>query len=159
MIEIYGLLISMLIGTIGHFLYNLTKKNKIIGFLFSQNESTWEHIKLGITPIILFSFIELIILKNPNVFINTAIKTIVFSVSIIILYYGYKLILKKNILFLDILTFYVALTCSYLVGINNLTYTYKWYIYIFAFIFYLALIYAYKNFSKNPPNCFIFKKE
>ena len=159
MIEIYGLLISMLIGTIGHFLYKLTNKNKIIGFLFAQNESTWEHIKLGITPIFFWGSIELIILRNPNIIVNTIIKIIVFSLSIIILYYGYKLILKKNILFLDILTFYIALTVSFLVGINNFNYTYNWYIYIFAFVFLAALFYAYKNFSKNPPNSFLFKTQ
>ena len=159
MIEIYGLLISILIGTIGHFLYNLTNKNKIIGFLFSQNESTWEHIKLGITPIFIWSIIELIIMKNPNIIINMVIKIIVFSLAIIILYYGYKLILKKNILFLDILTFYIALTTSYLIGINNFNFTYKWYIYIFSFVFIITLIYAYKTFTKNPPKCFIFKTE
>ena len=157
MIEIYGLLISMLIGTIGHFLYDLTNKNKIIGFFFSQNESTWEHIKLGITPIFFYSIIELIITLNPNTIVNMVVKIIVFILSIIILYYGYKLILKKNILVLDILTFYIALIAAYLVGINNLNYNYTLYIYIFALIFIVALFYAYKNFSKNPPNSFIFK--
>ena len=38
MIEIFGLLFSSLLGTIGHFLYNLTNKNKIVGLLFAQNE-------------------------------------------------------------------------------------------------------------------------
>lgn len=159
MIEIFGLLFSSLLGTIGHFLYNLTNKNKIVGLLFAQNESTWEHIKLGITPIIIWSVIEVIIIKNPNIFINTVIKIIVFALAIIILYYGYKKLLKKNILFLDILTFYISLSIAYLVGINNFSYNYNWYIYIFAIIFYIALIYAYKNFSKNPPNSFLFKTE
>lgn len=159
MIEIYGLLVSMLVGTIGHFLYNLTNKNKIIGFFFAQNESTWEHIKLGITPIFLWSIIELFILGKPNIIINMVIKIIVFSLSIIILYYGYKVILKKNILFLDILTFYISLTISFLVGINNFNYNYSWYIYIFTFVFLIALFYAYKNFSKKPPNSFLFKTE
>ena len=26
-------------------------------------------------------------------------------------------------------------------------------------IFFLSIVYAYKHFSKNPPNCFIFKTE
>ena len=157
MIEIYGLLLSMLIGTIGHFLYDLTNKNKLIGFLFAQNESTWEHIKLGITPIIIWSIIELIILKNPNIIINTTIKIIVFILSIIILYYGYKKILKKNIFILDILTFYISIAVAYLIGINNLNYSYNWFVYIPTIIFLLSLFYAYLNFSKNPPNSFLFK--
>ena len=159
MIEIYGLLFSCIIGTLGHFLYELTNKNKIIGFLFSQNESTWEHIKLGITPITIWGIIELIILNKSNIIINTTIKIITFTLSIIILYYGYKKILKKNILFLDILTFYISLSIAYLIGINNFNYNYNWYLYIFVIIFILALIYAYKNYSKNPPNSFLFKTE
>ena len=157
MIEIYGLIFSIIVGTIGHFLFDLTNKNKVIGFLFAKNESTWEHMKLGITPIIIWSLIELIILKNPNVIINTTIKVIVFSLGIIILYYGYKKLLIKNILILDILIFYISLGTAYLVGINNLNDTYAWYLYIPAIIFIGSLIYAYKNFSKNPPNSFIFK--
>ena len=48
LIEIYGLLFEVFLGTIGHFLYDLSNKNSIIGFLFSRNESIWEHMKLGI---------------------------------------------------------------------------------------------------------------
>lgn len=157
MIEIYGLIFSCIIGTIGHFLFDLSNKNKIIGFLFAQNESTWEHIKLGITPIIFWGVIELIILKNPNIIINTAFKIIIFSLSIIILYYGYKKILIKNIFILDILVFYISLAVAYLFGINNLNITYIWYLYIPTIIFLGSLIYAYTNFSKNPPNSFLFK--
>ena len=157
MIEIYGLIFSCIIGTIGHFLFDLSNNNKFIGFLFAQNESTWEHIKLGITPIIIWSTIELIILKNPNIIINTTLKIIVFSLSIIILYYGYKKLLIKNIFVLDILIFYISLSITYLVGINNLNATYSWYLYIPSLIFLGSLLYAYINFSKNPPNSFLFK--
>lgn len=157
MIEIYGLIFSIIIGTIGHFLYELTNHNKIIGFFFSQNESTWEHIKLGITPIIIWSIIELIILRNPNIIINTTLKVIVFTLSIIILYYGYKKLLIKNIFIIDIIVFYISLSLSYLVGINLLHNSYVWYLYIPAIIFLISLCYGYKNFSKNPPNSFLFK--
>lgn len=157
MIEIYGLIFSCIIGTIGHFLFDFSNKNKIIGFFFAQNESTWEHIKLGITPITFWGIIELIILKNPNVIINTTLKIIVFSLSIIILYYGYKKLLIKNIFILDILVFYISLSVAYIIGINNLNYTYHWFVYIPANIFLGSLIYAYLNFSKKPPNSFLFK--
>lgn len=157
MIEIYGLIFSIIIGTIGHFLFELSNKNKTIGFLFAQNESTWEHIKLGITPIIIWSIIELFVLKNPNIIINTSLKIIVFSLSIIILYYGYKKLLIKNIFILDILVFYISLSTAYLVGINNLNNIYIWYLYIPAIVFLGSIIYAYLNFSKNPPNSFLFK--
>jgi len=150
-------LFSMLIGTIGHFLYNLLNQNKIIGFLFAQNESTWEHIKLGITPIILWSIIELIILKNPNTIINMSIKIIVFTLSIIILYYGYKKLLKKNILFLDILIFYISLGISSLVSIKLLNSDLGFLLNFCSFIGICFIIWLYNKFNKNTPNWFIFK--
>ena len=37
MIEIYGLVFSCVVGTIGHFLFDLSNKNKIVGFLFAYS--------------------------------------------------------------------------------------------------------------------------
>ena len=59
-LEIIGLVFSIVVGTIGHFLYDWSNQNKVIGFLFAKNESTWEHIKLGVTPIILWTLLELL---------------------------------------------------------------------------------------------------
>ena len=45
---------------IGHFLYDWSNRNALFGFLFAKNESTCEHIKLGVTPIMLWTIIELL---------------------------------------------------------------------------------------------------
>ena len=119
-IEILGLVFSMVLGTIGHFLYNLTNENKIIGILFSKNESVIEHLKLGITPILLWTIIEFFTIKNNNLFFAKFISILTFIFVLLILYYGYKFLFKKNILFLDILIFYISLTIAYLVSISIL---------------------------------------
>lgn len=158
MLEIYGLIFSIIIGTVGHFLYEISNNNKIIGYLFSTNESTWEHLKLGITPIIFWSLIEFILTKNPNIFVNVCLKIIIFCITVIILYYTYKHILKKNILLFDISIFYLSLAISYL--INNkflLENNYSITIYFLSFVFLTIIQYAYLNYSKNPPNNFLFK--
>ena len=67
-IEIFGLLFSMILGTIGHFLYDLANKNKIIGFLFSKDESLIEHLKLGVTPILMWTIVELFTFNLNNLF-------------------------------------------------------------------------------------------
>lgn len=157
MLEIYGLIFTCILGTVGHFLYNISNKNNLIGFLFSTNESTWEHLKLGITPIVIWGIIEFIITLNLNTFINTALKIIVFCILLITIYYVYRHLFKKNILIIDISIFYFASAFSYLIGAKVINNTYSILFYLLAIIFYILLYFCYKKFSENPPNNFLFK--
>lgn len=158
-IEIIGLVFYILLGTIGHFLYEWSNYNKIIGFWFAKNESTWEHMKLGITPIILWTIIELLTFSLNNLFFAKFISIVVFSLSLLILYYGYKSVIKKNILFLDILIFYISLALSSIVSINILiNNSFGVLINLFGFVGICYIVYLYKKFSKNTPNWFIFKE-
>ena len=120
-IEIFGLVFSMILGTLGHFLYDFTNKNKIIGFLFAKNENITEHLKLGITPILLWTIVEFLTFHYNNLFFAKFISILFFVFILLFLYFGYKLLLKKNILFLDILIFYISLTLGYMVSIGILS--------------------------------------
>ncbi len=159
MLEIYGLIFTCIIGTIGHFLYDFSHKNKIIGFLFATNESTWEHLKLGITPIVIYGVFELFLTQNLNNIVNTSIKVITFSIILITFYYVIKHLLKKNILILDISIFYFSSALAYLVGAKIGGNNYSFIVYLASFIFYIILYLSYKKFSHNPPNNFLFKTE
>lgn len=157
-IEIVGLLFSIIIGTLGHFLYEWSNYNIIIGFLFAKDETTWEHMKLGITPIILWTIIELFTFNFSNLFFAKFSSIVAFSISLMFLYYGYKKIIKKNILFLDILIFYISLGISSLVSINILTNSsFAAILNFFGFIGIGFIIWLYFKFNKNTPNWFIFK--
>ena len=157
-IEIIGLVFCIVVGTIGHFLYELSGYNKAIGLVFSKDETTWEHMKLGITPIILWTIIELLTFDFNNLFFAKFASIITFSFSLIILYYGYKKLIKKNILFLDILIFYISLGLSTLVSINLLMHTsFGNILNLLSFIGICFIIYLYSFFDKNTPNWFIFK--
>lgn len=157
-LEILGLVFSIILGTVGHFLYEWSNYNEVIGFFFSKDESTWEHIKLGITPIILWTIVEFFTFSFSNLFFAKFISIIIFSIILILLYYGYKRIIKKNILFLDIFIFYVSLALAYIISINilikdNLGFLLN----LLGFIGIIFIIYLYKKFNKNTPNWFIFK--
>lgn len=159
LIEILGLIFSMVLGTIGHFLYDLSNKNKLIGFLFAKDESTFEHIKLGVTPILLWTIIELLTFNFNSLFFAKFISILVFSFLLLVFYYGYKLILHKNIMFLDISIFYVCLTIAYYVSIKLLCFYSTGIILNFiGFIGLFAIIFTYFKFNKKKPNCFIFNK-
>ena len=158
LIEIYGLLFEVFLGTIGHFLYDLSNKNSIIGFLFSRNESIWEHMKLGITPILLWTIIELFTTNYTNIFFAKFLSIITFSFSLIIFYTIYKYIIKKNILFIDIMIFYISLFLSSVVSLKIMTSeNIGLFFNTLSFFIIIFIIYLYFKFNKNTPNWYIFK--
>ena len=58
-----------LIGTLSHFLYDISKHNKLVGLFCAVNESTWEHIKISLTPCLLWGVLDGFIYgTNPNYF-------------------------------------------------------------------------------------------
>ena len=62
--NIIAFIIIGLLGTLGHFLYDWSGENKLIGYFFSVNESTWEHLKLLFFPTIIFSVFEYFFMKD-----------------------------------------------------------------------------------------------
>lgn len=158
-IELLGFVFAIMVGTVGHFLYEKSNYNKVIGFLFSKNESTWEHMKLGITPIILWTIVELFTYNFNNLFFAKFVSIITFSLSLYILYYGYKKIVKRNILFLDILVFYISLFLATVVSINILmNMGYGVLLNFLGFVGIIFILYLYKKFSKDDFDLFIFKE-
>ena len=112
MIELIGFIFTSIIGTIGHFLYDWTKL-KIFKFLFAKDESLYSHLKLGITPMLLFMFVEnKYFFNNDIIFIKG--YTIMLFIIIISLVYLFGLIIKKEISTLNISSFYIATFLSYI---------------------------------------------
>ncbi len=114
MIEIIiSTIVISLVGTLAHFLYDITNHNKIIGLFTAVNESTWEHIKIALTPILLCGLYDSFVYgENPNYFFAKFISLIIPIVLIPCIFYGYKSISKKPILVIDILSFYLAIFLS-----------------------------------------------
>ena len=149
LIDILGLLFCIFLGTIGHFLYEWTNKNKIIGYFFATNENLWQHLKLGVTPIVLWTIIEFFTDKFNYLFFIKFITIFVFVFMLIFLYYFYKFLLKKNILFLDILIFYISLSISFIVSIQLLKCNcFNTFFNIIWFIGIIIILYLYKFFNK-----------
>lgn len=158
-IEIVGLVFSIIIGTVGHFLYDWSDKHKLFGFLFAKNESTWEHIKLGVTPILLWTIIELLTFNFHCLFFAKFISLITFILLLLVFYYLYKYIFKRNSIFFDILLFYVCLALSYVVSIKLLNFSNcSMLLNFIGFVGISSIIYLYIKFNKKTPNLIIFKE-
>lgn len=93
-------------GSILHFAYDFTNKNKLVGLLTPVNESIFEHSKLLLVPLILFWTILYFFVKNDvdlNSYFLAMLVAIVSSiVAMIAFYYTYEGIIGNNYLLLDI---------------------------------------------------------
>jgi len=108
-----SIIIISFIGTLSHFLYDITNHNKIIGLFTAVNESTWEHIKIALTPTFLWSLYDgMIYGSNPNYFVAKATSLLSLILVIPLLFYSYKFFIKKNIVFIDISIFYISIILS-----------------------------------------------
>jgi len=112
---IISIIIISIIGTLSHFLYDISGHNKIIGLFTAVNESTWEHIKIALTPTLLWSLIDgLIYGIDGNYFLAKFISLITIIILMPLLFYGYQYFTKKDIPIINILIFYIVIICSQL---------------------------------------------
>ena len=104
-------LIISIIGTLGHFLYEWTGENQIIGFFSPVNESTWEHLKLIFFPLLIATLIGYFYIgKNYSNFLSSQTIGIIISILfIIIFFYTYTGVFGINSGFINILSFIISI--------------------------------------------------
>ena len=109
--QLFGAIFITLLGSFMHFLFELTGNWPPIGAIAAVNESVWEHLKLGYFPLIIFALIEYkFIKKNFRQFIvAVASSAIIIPLVIVVFFYSYTAILGEDSLFLDILSFIIAI--------------------------------------------------
>ncbi len=108
--NITAFLIISILGTVGHFLYELTGKKMGVGLFFPVNESTWEHLKLLFYPaLIYFTGEYLINFKNKKTYVSASVISIFIGIiSIIVFFYTYQGVIGKNIDFINISIYYIS---------------------------------------------------
>ena len=110
-----GVIVISLVGTLAHFLYDLSHQNRVLGLFAAVNESTWEHIKIALTPTFLWSLYDGAIYGlNPNYFLAKLASLLIIVFFIPFVFYSYKRITKHSVLLVDIATFYIAIILSQL---------------------------------------------
>ena len=158
---IISIIVISLVGTLSHFLYDLSDHNKFIGLFAAVNESTWEHIKIALTPTLLWSLVDgLIFGTNPNYFLAKTISLIVIILLMPILFYSHKFITKKDYFIFNIATFYIVIICSqlafkYILKIAPISFILQYFSIIVLFVifgFYMILtLLPIKNFIFKDP--------
>ena len=156
---VVAIIIISIVGTFLHFLYEISGHNKYIALFAAVNESTWEHIKIALTPTLLWSLYDGFIYGlNPNYFIAKALSLLAIIIIIPLIFYTYTSITKKAILPLDIITFYIAIICSQLIFNHFINLQPQEFIYTYISIIALFIIFAgYMVLTLQPLKIFIFK--
>ena len=96
-----------ILGSLLHFAYNWSNKNKLVGLFAPVNESIFEHSKLILIPLILFWSIMYLFVNDQvnidNYFFAMLISILTSIICVISFYYTYEGILGKNKELLNIL--------------------------------------------------------
>ena len=156
---IISIIFISIFGTAAHFLYDFFNHNKFVGLFCAVNESTWEHMKICLTPTIIWSFIDCIMYgNNLNYFLAKFISLSVIVFLMPIMFYSYKFLFKRNSVFYNISSFYIVVIVSQLLFfnliklniINNL-------IVILSCVGIFIILICYFLFTFKPPRNFLFR--
>ena len=109
--QVIIIVISIILGTILHFTYNLSGENNFIGSFSAVNESVWEHLKLAFFPMLILGIIEYFFVKNiSNNYIEAKTIGIFLAISfIVVAFFTYSGIIGTSIIFIDILLFILSI--------------------------------------------------
>ncbi len=112
--NIIAFFVISILGTIGHFIFEWTGQNEIIGLFFPVNESVWEHLKLLFFPTVIYSIGEYLLSeeKPKNYLPATVIGIICGMFFIVAVYYILNGVLGYDIEFVNIASYYVAVLVS-----------------------------------------------
>lgn len=113
---IFGILFSLILGTLLHFIFQWTGQNPIAGFFSAVNESTWEHLKLLFYPCFVFFLFEHFKTRDDFAGLLTyRIAGLMLGLLVIVAgFYTYSGIIGRSFLIIDILLFAAGVLTAYL---------------------------------------------
>lgn len=117
-VELIGVPVIFLLGSLFHFLYKYGGKKKWMAIFSPVNESIWEHLKIAFYPALIFSIVQFFTFKEISInFFTTELVGIYCMIAfILVAEWIYPAMLKRNILILDLLVFFIAILISQLVS-------------------------------------------
>ena len=116
--ELVGLLFTIALGNLLHFVYDWSGKNDIAAAFAATNESTWEHMKLLAVPWIVWSLIEWPTLRRRKspVLAARGAGLLVGLTAIPMLFYTYQGIVGRNSPPVNIIIFQAAVLLAFWVS-------------------------------------------
>lgn len=113
--QLCGFLITSLLGTVLHFLYEWLGDAFWAAPFSGVNESTWEHMKLLFWPMFIFAIVESFFFKEREAFWCIKLRGIIWGLTAIpVLFYTYNGVIGKSPDWVNITIFFISAAIAYL---------------------------------------------
>lgn len=110
-----GFSFTVFLGTLLHFLYNLTNQSVFVAPFSAINESTWEHMKLLYFPMLIFAMIQSRFFADcKNFWCIKLVGIVVGLVLIPVIFYTYNGAFGKSPDFVNIAIFFISALLAFL---------------------------------------------
>lgn len=111
-----GFVLTALLGTLLHFIYDWTGKSVFVAPFSAINESTWEHIKLAFFPMFVFALVQSRFFDGFENFWCVKLSGILTALLLIpALFYAYNGAIGRSPDFVNIAIFFVATAIAFVV--------------------------------------------
>ncbi len=107
--QLWNAAVVTLLGTLLHFLYDLSGKSVFVAPFSAVNESTWEHMKILFFPMLLFAIIQSFFFREKAAFWCIKLKgTLLGLILIPVLFYTYNGVIGPSPDFVNITIFFLS---------------------------------------------------
>lgn len=157
---LFGILFTFIVGSLFHFIYDLSGYLPIVGYFFPTSESVWEHLKLGFYAWLIYGIGNYCFLKDKanNYWLGILLSSLAGNLFIIFFFYTYTGILGHSILALDIGSYLVSCMIAAYVYYKILTQSpLSSYVNGVSVILLLLVCSLFAFWTYQPPNLPLFK--
>ena len=156
---VIGFIVTVIVGTISHFIYEWSGNNFFVGLFFPVNESTWEHMKLLFFPMFTYALIggKKVEQQYPCIYNAMFTGILVGLVLIPTLFYTYTGILGFHVDWLNISLYVISVLAAYIVVCKVAQNCSGKDSKVLRYIMYLLLL-AFMVFTIYPPEIGLFAK-
>ena len=155
-----GVILTLVIGTIDHFIYEWTGNNTLIGIFAATNESIWEHVKLALFPMLVIFLLGgfLFSKKVNNYFLAVFCALSVMILFIVFGFLGYTMFTRKAFLPLDISIFTSGIILGYLTAYRIFFMPKRKLLNYFAVVGILFIVAVFLTCTYHAPDFFLFRE-
>ena len=158
-VKIRGVFVIFLLSIVSHFIYGWIPNN-IFSIIFPVNESVWEHMKLVITPVLIFSIFEYILYKKKDIYFNNFILSYGISIvigifSYLILYLPIHYIIGHSTIYAIVLLFIIFIIIQ-IISYYIMNYREIWYSNVIGIIIIMSMYIIFGYLTYNPIEIDIF---
>ena len=113
--DIPYIILTILLGSVFHFLYDFSEQNPFTALFTPINESVWEHLKLLFFPLFFVTIIQYYVIRPmKTAFFGSRLAGAWGGMAfIVIFFYIYTAVLGTDLLLMDLLLFVIGVFLSF----------------------------------------------